>query len=461
MNKLLEREKIATEKKCYVRINNQCNNNCIFCLDSASQTKDKIDKKEILAQIKKGKTGGATKLIISGGEATISPDFLEFLAYGKKLGYKKIQVITNGRMFAYPDFIEAAVKNGLKEITFSIHGQTKDLYEQLTNIPGSFEQIIKALTNARQYPELILNIDIVINKLNYKYLEDIIKFYSQHFSIFEYDLLQIIPYGRAMTNKELLFYDLEEALPYLRKVFDLAVKDKRFYIWTNRLPAKYLEGYEVLIQDPYKLWDEIRGRQELFTDYLEKNEKLSCQDEFRCQHCCLNDFCQKLALYKNCKNEKFFQLARWQQFSPSKLWFINFDRITLRELAAKPHWFDNKNLYVKIRNFDSLEDLENNALLFEQIRAEFGNQNLRFLNFPYCLIEKFNTIKYDFLFNYDRVVNDKKQIDLQKFTKHYLTDLYYVKSLRCSACKYDKVCAGWHINYLRYYGFKILKPIIK
>ena len=42
------------------------------------------------------------------------------------------------------------------------------------------------------------------------------------------------------------------------------------HIWLNRFPVPHLEGYEHLIQDPYKLNDEVRGRKEEYAYLLEK-----------------------------------------------------------------------------------------------------------------------------------------------------------------------------------------------
>ena len=454
---VLNREKIATANKFYIKINNNCNNNCLFCLDADNQNKPGPSQAYIEREITRGRQElGADKLIISGGEATIDPNFLSYVKLGKKLGYTKIQVITNGRMFAYADFAQEAIKSGLNEITFSIHGHTPDLYEKLTNILGSFKQILQALRNVRQYPEVIVNIDIVINKYNYQQLLEIINFYSQEFGIFEYDLLEVIPFGRAYHNRTELFFDLDEAWPYLEPVFKLAATDPRFYIWTNRFPVKYLEGYEILIQDPHKLLDEIRGREQMFTEYLFQDKPLHCADDWRCQHCYLSDFCQKLKLYKDKKEEPFFELASWLDFKPGKKWFVELDKKAADQ--AQAHWFKTKELFIKLKTYGTLAELTKESLALTDFQSLIKGQNLQFFNVPFCQLSDFKQVAFDFLIKRQQLANENGQLDLNKFAQHYINNLFYVKAAKCSQCKYDQECGGWHINYIRQYGFKVLKP---
>jgi hypothetical protein len=85
-------------------------------------------------------------------------------------------------------------------------------------------------------------------------------------------------------------------MPDLEKAFSLS-KDKNLFIWTNRFPARYLEGFEELIQNPKKIIDEVRGRRELFAGHLMTGKMLDCYPK-RCKFCFLNDFCRDLIIFK-------------------------------------------------------------------------------------------------------------------------------------------------------------------
>lgn len=287
--------KISKNEKFWLSISHKCNNQCIFCHDKDNQVKGIFKRlEEVKAEIEMAKKEGFKRLILSGGEASINPDFLKIVKYAEELGFKEIQTITNGRYFYYLEFAKEAISAGLTEVTFSLHGHNEKLHDFITGVPGSFKQALTGLANVRQYPQIIVNIDIVINKLNYQQLYDIIQFFAQNFGVYEFDLLQIIPFGRAWENRHELLYNLDEARPYLEKVWELAKNDKRFHIWTNRFPAQYLEGYEFLIQDPVKMFDDVLGREKLLGDYLNNDVMMTCYDQERCQYCNLHDFCAKL-----------------------------------------------------------------------------------------------------------------------------------------------------------------------
>ena len=292
-DKFLIKEDSVYDKRYWLRIANACNQKCIFCLDSDNHVGTFPSLEAIYDEIKKAKESGATRLIISGGEASIHPQFIEVIKIANLFNFSKIQTITNGRMFVYPSFAQSAVDEGLTEATFSIHGHTEKLHDMLTATRGSFQQAIQGIENLIATGKCIINIDICINKQNYKYIEDIILLF-QSYNIYEFDLLHIIPFGSALPNQKSLFYSYQEASPYLKKAFAYS-KQEGYYIWTNRFPPAYMEEYEELIQDPHKFYDEINGRKELYEIFYKTN-RLSCYPN-HCPYCFIKKYCRKFQYY--------------------------------------------------------------------------------------------------------------------------------------------------------------------
>lgn len=287
-----EKEKAVFEKKKHIRLLTFCNNNCIFCLNADSR-KVRRGFGDIKKELKEGIEEGCTKVVLSGGEPTIHPDILEIVAFAKKIGYTKIQTISNGRMYSYFGFLKKMVKNGLTEVTFSIHGHKKEVHDYLTGIPGSFEQVLKAVRNAvflQGMGKLFVNADVVINKRNYKELPRMLEFLCR-IGIMEVDLLQVIPFGNAWKNRKEIFYDFNELPGYLDKAIRFGERGG-MVIWTNRIAPQLLEGHEELIHDPWKLNEEInKGSARMFEKSLAKNEKFYCYDLRRCALCSMEGFC--------------------------------------------------------------------------------------------------------------------------------------------------------------------------
>ncbi|PRP91247.1 Cyclic pyranopterin monophosphate synthase 1 [Enhygromyxa salina] len=308
--KNVEKEDAAHQKRNWVRLTFDCNDRCIFCLDSHTHNGTNRTREEVKAQILDGRRKGAERLILSGGEPTIHPDYIQFIKLGRMAGYKKIQTVTNGRLFGYKDFITKCIDAGLGEITFSIHGVNARIHDALVGTKGAFEQEIRGLQNALDDGRVIINIDVCVNRGNVKTLPDLLEKFTS-MGIYEYDLLHVIPFGRAYTEgKETLFYDLEEMRPYLLKAFEYS-KRPNMHIWLNRFPVPHLEGFENLIQDPYKLNDEIRGRKEEYELLIDHGVPLDCRAPHRCSHCYLEPICDELEEVRATVAESSFEVVRY------------------------------------------------------------------------------------------------------------------------------------------------------
>ena len=292
-DKLLEHEDAAHEKRNWVRLTFDCNNHCVFCLDTLTHDGQMRDANEVKQQIIDGARKGAQRLILSGGEPTMHPRYVDFIRLGKAAKYRKIQTVTNGRAFAYKDFLMRCLDAGLDEITFSIHGPNARIHDALVGAKGAFEQEVQGLQYALEDGRPIVNIDVVINRGNVKHLKAILeKFIAM--GVREYDLLHVIPFGNAYKEgRDILFYDLEEMRPYLLEAFAFS-KRPDVHIWLNRFPVQHLEGYESLIQDPYKLNDEAKGRKEEFHRLLTEGVDLDCREPARCNLCYLQNVCDTL-----------------------------------------------------------------------------------------------------------------------------------------------------------------------
>lgn len=291
--KIVEKEDAAHQKRNWVRLTFDCNDRCVFCLDAHTHNGTNRSREEIKAQILDGRRKGAERLILSGGEPTIHPDYVQFIKLGRMAGYQKIQTVTNGRLFAYKEFLTRCIDAGLGEITFSIHGVNARIHDALVGTKGAFDQEIKGLQNALDDGRVIINIDVCVNRGNVKTLPDLLEKFT-NMGVYEYDLLHVIPFGRAYTEgKETLFYDLEEMRPYLLAAFEYS-KRPDMHIWLNRFPVPHLEGFENLIQDPYKLHDEIRGRKEEYELLIDHGVPLDCRAPHRCSHCYLEPICDEL-----------------------------------------------------------------------------------------------------------------------------------------------------------------------
>jgi molybdenum cofactor biosynthesis enzyme MoaA len=288
--RMLARERVANVRKHWVRLVTACNSRCIFCLDTDTPRNVYIPEDDVRRELVRGREQlHADKVILSGGEGSIHPKFIDFVREAREMGYSRVQTVTNGVMFARREFYEGAVQAGLGEITFSLHGHTPELHDRLTGTPGAFRKLMKGMIRAIREDRIIVNVDVCINKQNVPYIDQIVEL-CLSVGVREFDLLHVIPQGAAFENREQLFYDPVEHLPRLQKVFALN-RHPNVVIWTNRFPVEFLEGLEDLIQDPHKMLDEVNGRRFQVRRYLDEGTPLECREKERCQYCFIEPFC--------------------------------------------------------------------------------------------------------------------------------------------------------------------------
>jgi pyruvate-formate lyase-activating enzyme len=310
-----------------VRLNRACNNRCVFCHDCLCHDGVQLPFEQLAQELRQGIAEGAERLILSGGEPTIHPRFLELVALGRELGFGWIQTVSNGRMFAYPGFAARAAQNGLREATFSLHGHTPELHDRLTGVADSFRQALTGLRNL-QAAGLVVNIDVVISALNASQLPELVEFYLS-LGIREFDLLGLVPFGRAWQGREELFIPAERLAPPLRAAI-MRARAAGAVVWTNRLPAAALEGLEDLVQDPHKLHDEVRGRRAELEDWIAGRAPMACREPERCAACFMRGVCAEL--------ERWSAALQAGRLPGLRVTWAQRDRPVVRRWAARADW---------------------------------------------------------------------------------------------------------------------------
>ncbi len=289
--KALTKEAAVKHSRHWVRLTRLCNQRCIFCLDAWNHNGTYVDSQQLYQYIELGARLGRERLILSGGEPSIHPDYIRFIRYGKKVGYDWVQTVTNGMMFAYPEFTRRALAAGLDEVTMSVHGHTPRIQDRLVGVKGAFDKAIQGIRNIRALSggRTVINIDVVINKQNIRHLRDIVDFF-RGMDIHEFDLLFLVPFGRGFSEyRRQLFFDLDDHHEDLQRALEPS-REHGVYIWTNRLPPEHLEGYEDLIQAPHKLHSEVQGGLHNFEGFMKLGAPPDCHGE-RCDHCFLKGLC--------------------------------------------------------------------------------------------------------------------------------------------------------------------------
>lgn len=107
---------------------------------------------------------GTFWLLYSGGEIFARKDFLEIYTYAKKKGFL-ITLFTNGTLIS-EKIADYLVEWPPFSIEITLYGRTKETYEALTGITGSYERCLRGIENlrSRNLPLKLKTVATTINK---------------------------------------------------------------------------------------------------------------------------------------------------------------------------------------------------------------------------------------------------------------------------------------------------------
>ena len=296
-------------KRADVKFGFLWNNHCKFCVQGEKRSifGNKL-KEEIKKSLKDAKKEKAEGIVFTGGEPTLHQDFLELVDYAKFLGFKIIQIQTNGRLFAYKDFCQKAIKAGANEFAPALHGPNPKIHDYLTSSPGSFSQTTQGIKNLKELDQRVLT-NTVITTRNYKYLPQIAKLLvGLNVDQFQFAFPHIA--GRAWENRNWLIPKKTQAIPYVKKGLNIGIKAGKT-VMTEAIPYCFMQGYEKYVAEeiiPHtRVYDADRTIKD-YTTYRRGVGKVKGEE------------CKKCKYYKVCEGpwKEYPQLFGWEEFKPIK-----------------------------------------------------------------------------------------------------------------------------------------------
>ncbi len=126
----------------------RCNYRCQHCYIPPEQLAGKIKDQELTlpevrAILDQLREAGVLYLTFTGGDPLLRRDFLEIYLHAKKLAFF-IVVLTNGSLVT-DNIADAFQRYPPLQIEISLYGITKETYETVTRIPGSFERCMQGI----------------------------------------------------------------------------------------------------------------------------------------------------------------------------------------------------------------------------------------------------------------------------------------------------------------------------
>jgi MoaA/NifB/PqqE/SkfB family radical SAM enzyme len=210
----------------------------VFCATgdrvSAALGWDKIE--EILRQ---HRAQGTDQLDIDGGEPTTHPRLVDAIALARELGYRSINLTTNGRLLRDRALAARVVGSGITHLLISLHGATAEVHDAATDAPGSFAETLAGIDNvmelararrapgaAREPVDFEIGVNVTIVRANVDHLLDLTALaVAKGFSKINFQFTT--PFGRAWED---VVPPLEEAAQAVMRVIDRYAEAIQIYV---------------------------------------------------------------------------------------------------------------------------------------------------------------------------------------------------------------------------------------
>ncbi len=169
-----------------IDVTNRCNLKCPVCFANAATAGYVYEpsKEEIFGMLQNFRRNDPVPppaLQFSGGEPTIREDLFDLIKAAKELGFRHIEVNTNGlRLAQSVDYCHGLIESGVSTLYLQFDGLTPDVYE-FTRGTDLLDLKLKAIENCREAGlESIVLVVTLIKGVNDHQLGDIIRFAAQN-----------------------------------------------------------------------------------------------------------------------------------------------------------------------------------------------------------------------------------------------------------------------------------------
>jgi MoaA/NifB/PqqE/SkfB family radical SAM enzyme len=239
----------SATRKVIINLTYKCNNACCFCAvgNRMREHGDTGFHKETLRTYAEK---GIDLVDLDGGEPTLYPDLLKIISYARELGYRQINVTTNGRLMAYEKVAKKVLRSGITSLLISCHGPDAEVHEGLVRVKGAFEQTRRGIENAVRMrpPGLDLGVNTTLTKENWRSLPDFFELLVR-LGVPKLNVQFLTPFGRACEE---IMPDPEEIAPLLNEL--LEEHGDRLLTYLINVPFCFFEGREAhVVGDVLKL----------------------------------------------------------------------------------------------------------------------------------------------------------------------------------------------------------------
>ncbi|MEZ4267678.1 MAG: radical SAM protein [Myxococcota bacterium] len=164
---------MSAPEPALIRLTSRCNSGCGHCPVADLRELPDLSLEEAAAQLQAGREAGATHAVFQRGEATLHRGVVKLVRQARELGYEQVTLETNGRMLAYPEYVEKLVRAGLTDVAQSVFAHVAPLHDAIDGTEGAHVQAMVGLARVLA-SSLRLEVRVPVVRRNFAVLSDIV-----------------------------------------------------------------------------------------------------------------------------------------------------------------------------------------------------------------------------------------------------------------------------------------------
>ncbi len=225
-----------------------CNNWCRFCVQAHNRHYGNRTTEEIKESLRTARDENVSSVVFTGGEFTIRKDAIHLVAYATKIGYKEIQLQSNGRMFSDLSFLKKLIEAGANQFSPALHGSTAEIHDYLTRAPGAYRQTTQGIKLIRKLKRTVITNSVIV-KANVRDAPNLAKLLVE-LDVLQFQFAFVHAMGNAWQNYNSIMPIATIAAPYIKKGIKIGALSNRV-VMAEAMPFCIMKGYERYVSELY------------------------------------------------------------------------------------------------------------------------------------------------------------------------------------------------------------------
>ncbi|MGA6924741.1 MAG: heme b synthase [Desulfosarcina sp.] len=172
-----------------------CNLSCIHCRASATSGPHtgELDTDQAFRLLDQIAEVGRPIIILTGGEPLLREDIFDIAQYGDRLGLRMVMA-PNGTLIT-PEVAQRMAASGIRRISASIDGATKEFHDQFRGVEGAFDAALQGIEHVKA-AGIEFQINTTITKTNLEQIPRILEL-AERLGAVAHHIFLLVPTGRG------------------------------------------------------------------------------------------------------------------------------------------------------------------------------------------------------------------------------------------------------------------------